>query len=405
MDSLLIDNLDYFIIETLFPNYERRIDEIFTLIIKKTSSLIMKVKKKDLLLFNNKEVTDNITKDEILEIGLSILFELNEEEILDEINKRIENKLVSIIDFIDNEYYKLTNPGMSYFRKIWSFKFSKIIDLKVSFENFAFNPNYELKFPLTTLIGINQEDNKPLLIQLSLINLKESKISFRSVIKEPIFIKGFVNRYGIVDKIIKVQNTEFIIQNPLQINIVKIIELKQRKFEYIINLSGTEFQLKVKGDLIEPEIPLTEDYWYYNNERYLMLREGSILSLFEPIILDDYLTGFEKISVENEPKKEVIELVLDLFKQDKRFKDQERIALRKEGDLYYSIPKEDIENELGISYDDLSKLRIKEKKNGLINMLIEVDGQITFKERKNRKDGTINTYINLENCFIKSLNF
>lgn len=422
MEPIIVSRFDILILRQLFPNHKRTIAEI--------AESITRDLKKRLINLHSKQILNlyDIDKDEIsiekLKIGLEILcnieydyLSVDIEERLDEILTRVTIKDESM-NHPELNQYSLTPEGIQYYNRCWNWIQLPVVDLVISLELFPFHPKYELRFPPTLIIvkdlnedqdqDQDQDSDRMRIISLGLRDIKASHVAFRSLLKGPVYIRGEIDSLGIL------QNIHFIRQEPYMMANSKQFEITQNRSPAGITLQYTLKTLDtpdpqlylIHGSLLEPVIPLQEQYWNYTETKYESIRAGMQLELINPEILGNtMIKRFDQLQIVATPSNLFEEQIVDLFKVHTQYRNKEKIALQWHPSKFVIIIWEDLENELGYSKPGILKQKRTLQKKGQESMLIQLEAKISREEIKINRQGNKEFYYHLENCYITALDW
>ena len=404
MEPILVDNFDLLILRFLFPNHKKAIEELRSDIYKELKKkLLNTIHIKQFKRINNIPNHKSVSVNQIIKFCLEILFNLEIEELEDEITFRLEEKLSKIV-FKDNGHdtYYLSKEGIQYYNRCWNRIRPKVIDLVIKIIEFPFRPMYEVQFSPSIVIMQELSTLKYFLLHLGLGDIKGSHLSFRSILDKFIYIRGEIDYLGIVQKLYFIRDEAYSLTNEISIELTDERNSTGMFLEYTVTKVNSGEQYLLNGSLIEPEIPLQEEFWNVSHDEIFdSLRSGLQVKLDNPKIIGNYIDSLEQCTIESSPSLYFEEKILDFFTSKLVTKPEGALSIKIEENNFAIILWEELESELGYSKQDIKKFQ-KNLKNTNQPMFIHLEGKIRKKELKRNQQGINQWFYYLEEIYVSS---
>ena len=202
MLPLAIDKFDLFILKQLFPNFKLTLDQIMKGIEKQLLKELESLSRYDLRKYLSLEKSEPISDDHILTCATTILFDFEYNELLYEIDSRLNEKLGKL-QIEEDGIYQLTKYGLELYNRIGLHSKDRIKDKLIVINEITDLSTLKIK----TIIAKENDTNKHIIATLTQQNLKQAKFNYWEITKKPIYIRGIENEVGVFKTIFYFQFT------------------------------------------------------------------------------------------------------------------------------------------------------------------------------------------------------
>lgn len=394
--------IDRFLVQLLYPNYQKSYEVIEQNFRERIVDYTSKVRKADVAHYFGLINPSKVVRDHYYQLGLKVLFQTDPDDLSEHIYDRVERYQDILFRETSEGTVLLLDAGKVYFSRCWTRDPPKIEDLELRLVHFVFNPKFELRFPPTTLIAQNIGEDSLRFVTLELKDVKNSELGFRKLLDNTLYIRGYVDHLGSLTKIQKIRLQPVYIADRFEGVIVGSESHSTVGCSYLVKRLDPEAIFHMRSSIVEPFVPLDQRYWYYNEEKYLYLREEVELEVVRPIIRSSNIDGAEQCLITHGAPNE-FEETIDLMRLVTRYRDKEVMVVEHRTHSFVVIPWEEVEEELGITRNDLKKERTKLKRAKEGSLLVDVEAVVARREIRRNKEGFEEHYYYLGDLYLRPL--
>lgn len=375
MKTLQPDNLGRWVLQTLYPNFKKTVEEIEHQIQRSLLKALTSISYHDIVRMYGLNSRSEVTQSLVADLGLRLLAGTT----LDNLDQEVEERLKGVLECVvieDQGVYQLSKYGVNLTRRCFHQSSKVVVDWKVKFTNLPYHSNFREiqvlahRLPAQTLC----------IVHLVGSILKVNKMAYWNLMRDSLFVRGLLDSFGILQTVYYIRFTpppkrvveEFVVRSGT---------ISGQKESYVVQHLSTKKQFLLAGELLEPEVPLKPDLWSYVDGEYTFVKTGITVELGNPVIAVDLIKSFETIRITHQPRQRLSSLVLDLLESfTHKTSGTTFLAFKAPNNVVILVSWEDVEEELGYEREEIQRLKIKYKQMGELGLPVRVEGVISRQE-------------------------